>query len=171
MAVALDVLHLFPDLAAIGRSKVQDYCNAWVQRPISRGYAIAQIVVDDQLLMYIRLGATGATFAGDRAFFPIDELLGYIVDRHFADADKRRELHATIRDTRRRWAELGRHYALTVGRRGTFFITCKNPDCRAELETSHQGVEGQTVECPPTDVTCPVCGSTHTYDGRDLHLG
>ena len=79
----------------------------------------------------------------DRAFIPIDELLSYIIDLHFEDAEKRRELHASVRDVRQHWAELNRDYEAAVGRMGTLYLTCKNPLCRAELETAHQAQKGR----------------------------
>lgn len=63
-------------------------------------------------------------------------------------------------DTRLRWGEFHGDYAVTVGRKGTLFLTCKNPVCRAELETAHEGIEGETITCPATEVTCPVCGTS-----------
>lgn len=170
MAQGIDILHLFPDLAAIGQQQLQAYCDDWLRRPMAREFAVAQLTVDERLMLQINLTTQGPAFCGDRVFIPVDELLGYIVDCHFDDADKRRELHASIRETRRRWGALGRDYEVTIGRVGTLYLTCKNPECRTELETHHQATQNQEIICPPTDVTCPVCGSTYKYGGNDLHL-
>jgi hypothetical protein len=170
MTGGIDILHLFPDLAAIGQEQLQVYCAEWLRRPMAREYGLAQIMVDDELLLHLSLAASGAVMYGDRAFIPIDELLGYIIDRHFNEADKWRELHHSVRDARRRWAELGRDYEMEVGRIGTLWLTCKNPECRAELKTAQQAREGQELICNPIPVTCPFCGGNYEYDDRDLSL-
>jgi hypothetical protein len=170
MASGIDLLHLFPALAAIGQQQLQAYCNEWVRRPIAQEYGIAQIIVDGELLLHIGLDASSLLMHDDRAFIPIDELLGYIIDRHFEDAEKCRELHASVRDVRQRWAELNRDYEAAVGRMGTLYLTCKNPLCLAELETAHQAREGQRINCKPIPMTCPFCGSTNVYEGHDLQL-
>ena len=170
MADGIDLLHLFPELLQIGRQQLQVYCNEWLQRPIAREYALSQITIDDDLLMHISVDASGPLMSGDRAFIPIDQLLGYIIDRHIEDADQRRDLHASVREARRQWAELGRDYEIQVGRMGTLWLTCKNPKCGAELETTQQAREGQEINCPPIPVTCPFCGNTCEYDAIDLQL-
>jgi hypothetical protein len=56
------------------------------------------------------------------------------------------------------------------GRVGNLWLKCKNPNCDASMETVQLAVEGQVIHCPARQVTCPVCGHTDWYDGRDLHL-
>jgi hypothetical protein len=170
LSAAIDILHLFPELTAIGEKDLQVYCDEWLSRPMAREFGIAQIVVDERLLLTVNLDAERVGFVGDNVFIPIDELLGYMIDRHFQESDKRRRLHASVRETRERWSELHRDYEATIGRSGMLYLVCKNADCRATLTTSHRGFEGQVVECPPCDVTCPVCAATHVYEGSDLQL-
>jgi hypothetical protein len=38
------------------------------------------------------------------------------------------------------------------------------------LDTLINGVEGSTVNCPTTEITCPFCGIAFLCDGNDLHL-
>ena len=83
----------------------------------------------------------------------------------------RDRLDASIRDTWRRWGELSRDYEATISRVGTLHLTCKNPACRAELETQHLATEHQEIICPPTEVTCPACGSKYKYEGSRLAFG
>lgn len=168
MAANIDILHLFPELTAIGLPGLQTYCDEWLRRPIALEFGIAQLVVDERLMLAINLHSERADFIDDKVVIPIDEPLGYIVDRHFVDADERRRLHASIRETRQRWEELNRDYETTIGRAGTLYLVCKS--CRAALETEHRDIEGQTVECPPCNVTCPACGQSNVYDGSDLQL-
>src|ERR1700752_3460962 len=86
---SIDILLRLPEVATIGRTKLQDYCDSWLQRP---------------------------------------------------------------------------------GRVGQLWLKCKNPACDVSMETAQEAVEGQTIHCPPCEVTCPVCGHTDRYDGNDLHL-
>lgn len=170
MAAAIDILNLFPELTAIGREKLQVYCDEWLRRPIAREFGIAQLFVDEQLMLAVYIDVNRAEFIDDNAFIPIDELLGYIIDQHFAGSDERSRLHADVREDRKRWGLLHREYEATIGRAGSLSLVCKNPDCGATLNTSHRGIEGQTVTCPPLPATCPICGQTHTYDGSDFKL-
>jgi hypothetical protein len=103
MSISVDILHLFPDLAAIEKAKLQVYCNEWLRRPVARDRGVAQIIVDDQRNLLVTLDDVCTAFDGDHVFIPIDELLGYIVERHFTDADQQQGLHFQIRYTRMRW--------------------------------------------------------------------
>lgn len=165
----VDILHLFPELAAIGRQQLQAYCDEWLRRPMAREYGVTLVSVSDDLLLSINLDPTHVEQVGERVFMPIDQLLGYIVERHFGDPAERRRLYESIRDARLHWENCGRDYGASIARRGKLYLTCTS--CQAELESSHEGVEGWTVTCPPTELTCPVCGATGTYNGSDLHFG
>jgi len=129
LAAAIDILHLFPELTAIGQAKLQVYCDEWLRRPIAKEFGIAQIFVDEQLMLAVYLNPERAEFIDDNAFIPIDELLGYIIGQHFSDADERRDLHASVRKTRQQWGELNRDYEATIGRVGSLYLICKNPEC------------------------------------------
>jgi hypothetical protein len=171
MAEGIDVLHLFPKLAAIGQLRLQDYCNEWLARPLLQKCGLTHIDVSHELLLSLNVNPARADQVGDAMFVPIDQLLSHIVERHFTDPDERRRLYLCIRDTRSRWGELGRNYTITTNRTGRLFLTCKNPACRAELGSSIDGVEGWTVNCPTTEITCPICGVAFRCDGSDLHFG
>ena len=161
----------FPELATIGQAQLQDYCDDWVQTQSARQSCVRKLTVGENLLLYSDFRVPDTVKDGDVLVFPMDELLRYIVDRHFADAATRCRLRNDIADARRQWGSLHREYRVTLGRRGPLFLTCKNPDCRSELQTQFVGYENQEVVCEPTDVACPHCGSTCKYDGRDFHLG
>jgi hypothetical protein len=160
MSVSVDLLHLFPDLAAIGQADLQVYCKEWVQRPIARDCGVAQIIVDEQRHMQVLLDQSLAIRHGGEVFVPIDELLSYIVDRHFRDASERQRLHASIPTARQRWSELGREYEASVGRVGTLYLICKNPDCAAQMMSDKKAPEGQRINCPAFDIMCLKCGNT-----------
>src|SRR5437016_1793845 len=139
MANSIDILHFIPDLRAIGQPQLQAYCDEWLQRPIAREFAVAQIRVNHDLMLHINLELQPIVHGDERVFLPIDELLDYVVDCHFHDADKQRELHIAIRESRKRWGD----YEVVVGRVGTLWLICKNPACGVELETDHAATEGQ----------------------------
>jgi hypothetical protein len=168
MPSAIDILNLIPEVAAIGQPQLQEYCSQWLDRPLARQYGIAQLAVDDRLGLTVNLDAQRAEFVGDRALIPIDELIGYIIDSHFQDRAERDRLHLTARAIRNGINETGHQYEATLGRTGTLYLICKS--CGAVLETEHKGIEGQVVECPPCNVTCPACGRSNVYDGSDLKL-
>jgi hypothetical protein len=170
MSGNIDILLRLPDVAAIGRTKLQDYCSQWLDRPIAREFGISHLIVGADLMVTANLDLRRVAFVDNRAFIPICELLDYIIDQHFQDPAKRRELHAEAREIRNRWGEIGYQYEAMGGRVGRLWLKCKNPNCDASMETVQQAVEGQTIYCPPCKVTCPVCGHTDWYDGTDLHL-
>jgi hypothetical protein len=170
MSGNIDILLRLPDVAAIGRAKLQDYCNQWLERPIAREFGISHLIVGSDLMVTVNLDLGRVEFVDDRAFIPICELLDYIIDRHFDDRAKRYELHDAAREIRQRWGEVGYQYEAMGGRVGNLWLKCKNPNCDASMETVQQAVERQVIHCPARQVTCPVCGHTDWYDGRDLHL-
>ena len=133
-------------------------------------FGISHLIVGSDLLLTVNLDADRVEFVDNRAFIPICELLGYIIDEHFDDAAKRQELHAKARDIRQRWADVGYQYEAMAGRMGQLWLKCKNPTCDVSIETVQQAVEGQRIHCPPCQVTCPACGHVDWYDGNDLHL-
>ena len=170
MAIYIDLLQQFPDIAAIGQTELQAYCNQWIQRPIARQFGLSQIIVDDQRRMQIMLDKAGAEIHGEHAFIPLDELLSYIVDHHFNDACERKRLLAGIREVRRPGNERGKVEAVTVGRVGTLYLVCKNPNCAAQMMSDTKAAEGQRINIPTLNVECLTCGQVHTYEGSDFKL-
>jgi hypothetical protein len=170
MSGNIDILLRLPEVAVIGRIKLQGYCNHWLERPIAREFGISHLIVGSDLMLTVNLDLASIEFVENRAFIPICELLDYIIEQHFQDPAKRRNLHDAARDIRKRWAEVGYHYEAMGGRVGNLWLKCKNPNCDAAMETAQQAVERQTIHCPPNEVICPVCGHTDWYDGNDLHL-
>jgi hypothetical protein len=170
MSEPVDILLLIADVAAIGQTKLQVYCDEWLERPIAREYGMAQLNVQRDLLLEVLVDKGRAEFVGERALLPLDELLGYIIDQHFEDASKRRQLQMQLRDDRKQLVELAREYEVTAGKVGTYYLKCKNPNCDVFIETSHKGTAGIIVTCPPSSVNCPVCGHSDLYDGDDFKL-
>jgi hypothetical protein len=170
VASSVDILKLFPELALIDLTKLQVYCDEWLQRPIARECGIAQIVVDEQRHMQVLFDRSRAALKGDHAFIPIDELLGFIADRHFDDSDDRRRLHAGIRNARERLGELIRDYVAAFGRVGTLYLICKNPACEAQMVSDRKATAEQRINCPTFDIECLTCGQIHPYDGSDFKL-
>jgi hypothetical protein len=170
MSGNIDILRRLPDVAAIGRVKLQDYCDQWLQRPIAHEYAISHLIVGSDLMLTVNLDRARAQIVSDRTYVPICELLDYIIDAHFAEPVKRRELHSEARDIKERWGEIGYEYQAMSASVGNLWLKCKNPSCDASMETAQQAVAGQRIHCPPCQVTCPVCGHVDLYDGNDLHV-
>jgi hypothetical protein len=171
MSLDVNILLLLPEIATIGREKLQRYCDEWLLRPVAREFGCADLIVGSDLLLTVNLDTERAEFIdSDHVFLPLDELLGYIIDAHFTDTDKRRELHAEVRDLRKRLAEAGGQYKVSCGRSGQLWLKCKNPACAVSLETSQRAIQGQTIICPPVSLTCPACGHTDTYSGSDLKV-
>jgi hypothetical protein len=170
MAESVNILLLLPEVAAIGRQKLQVYCNEWLQRQIAREFAVTHLIVGDDLALTVNIDDSRARFSDEKAFIPIDELVGYIIDEYFDDAVIRRKTHDQLREIRNGWADEGYQYTVMAGRVGRLWIKCKNPNCDASLESAQEAVGGQTIHCPASLVNCPVCGEPHSYDGSDLYL-
>jgi hypothetical protein len=170
MSGNIDILKRLPDVAAIGRTKLQAYCGEWLQRPIAREFGVSHLIVGSDLMLTANVDLNSAEHTENGIFIPICELLDYIIDQHFFDPATRRTLHAEARDIRNRWGEVGYRYEAMAGRVGRLWLKCKNPSCDVSMETVQEAVEAQVVHCPPCQVTCPVCGHTDLYDGSDLHL-
>jgi hypothetical protein len=170
MAEPINILLLLPDVATIGQTKLQGYCDEWLQRPVARQYGVAQINVRADLRTEVLLDAHCVDASEDTPFIPLGELIDYIIDEHFSDAEKRRQLHAEFREARKRIGAEGGVFDATVGRVGTFHLRCKNAACAVLMETPYKGVEGLNITCPPCELTCPACGHSALYDGSDLQL-
>jgi hypothetical protein len=99
MPSAINILCLIPELAAIGREKLQVYCNEWLQRPIASEFAITHLIVGSDLMLTVNIDDTRARFIDGRVFIPIDELLSYIIDQHFSDTIVRRGLQMKYRSS------------------------------------------------------------------------
>ena len=63
---------------------------------------------------------------------------------------------------------MDRDYEAQPGRLGTLNLVCKA--CKAELELEQKAREGQTIQCPDCELTCPLCGATDIYGVADFHL-
>ncbi len=155
MSGNVDILFRLPDVATIGRMKLQDYCDQWLQRPIAREFGISHLIVGSDLLLTVNLDASRVDFVDNRAFIPICELSDYIIDEHFQDAAQRQELHARARDIRQHWAEVGYQYEAMAGRVGRLWLTCKNPACDVPIETV-QASGGRPDEFTARRVRLPV---------------
>jgi hypothetical protein len=170
MSGNIDIFLRLPDVADIGRTQLQVYCNEWLQRPIAQQFGISHLIVGSNLLLTVNLDAARAEVVENQTVVPICELLDYIIDRHFQNPEKRSALHADATTMRQHWDEVGYQYGAMAGRVGRLWLKCKNPNCDASMETSQEAIEGQTIHCPPCEITCPVCGHAGPYDGNDLKL-
>ena len=170
MASPVDILRLLPDVAAIGRPQLQDYCNQWLERPIAREYGITHLIVGSDLMVTVNIDDKRAKVHEGYVFIPVDELAGFIIDSHFTEPTKRQGLHSQLRDLRDRWGDIGYRYEVLSGRVGRLWLKCKNPTCSVMLETVQEAVEGQAINMPPIEVTCPVCGVANFYEGSDLEI-
>src|SRR4051795_8396041 len=97
MSGNIEILLRLPDVAAIGRSKLQDYCSEWLKRPIARQFGITHLIVGSDLMLTVNLDLQRVESVDSRAFIPICELVDYMIDGHFNDPAKRRELHGQAR--------------------------------------------------------------------------
>ena len=57
MSGNIDILLRLPDVAAIGRAKLQDYCNEWLERPIARQFGITHLIVGSDLMLTVNLNS------------------------------------------------------------------------------------------------------------------
>ena len=106
MSGNVDILLRLLEVATIGRTKLQDYYDQWLKRPIAREFGISHLIVGSDLILTVNLDAGRVEFIGERTFTPICELLDYVIEQHFQDGDQRRALHAQARDIRKRWGRL-----------------------------------------------------------------
>src|SRR5437879_694706 len=138
MGNAVDILSLLPELAAIGRTQLQLYCNDWLRRPVAQEFGVSFLAVQPDLTLAVNIDPNRSQIVGeDLAFIPIDELVGYIIDQHFQNPANRNELHSELRKIR---TLLRKRYEATKGRIGALYLVCKN--CSAVFESDQQAAEG-----------------------------
>jgi hypothetical protein len=67
-AEPVDISLLLPDVATIGQTKLQCYCDEWLQRPIAREFGIVQLnvrLVDGSAARPGRAKAVATKIAGN----------------------------------------------------------------------------------------------------------
>ena len=57
MSATIDILHLYPELTAIGQKDFQVYCDEWSRCTIAREFRVAQVEVDSLLLLNVNVDA------------------------------------------------------------------------------------------------------------------
>src|SRR5436309_12488867 len=124
MSGNIDILLRLRDVATIGPTKLQDYCDQWLALPVAREFNISHLIVGCDFMLTINLDATSVEFVDNRAFVPIFELLDFIIDQHFQDPATLNDLHAQARDIRKRWAEVGYPHKAMAGRVGRLWLKC-----------------------------------------------
>jgi hypothetical protein len=62
MSGNIDILSRLPDVASIGREKLQEYCHAWLQRPIACEYGVSHLIVGSNQLLTVNLSLEWVEF-------------------------------------------------------------------------------------------------------------
>ena len=86
MSGNIDILLRLPDVATIGRAKLQDYCDQWLKLPIARAFGISHLIVGSDLLLTANLDLNRVDVVDNRTSTSIFEVLDYIIDQHFQSA-------------------------------------------------------------------------------------
>ena len=164
----LRVFQMFPEIVALGRDALQRLCDEWLKTPQASAHGVTAVVVHDDLRM--DLGVQITSDAADKAefFFPMDDLLFFIVERGIQEASKRQRTRARIIGGRQRGGpDVFQRFAI-AGPRRTLFVKCKNPDCRNTMDTGLRPPRRAKVSVKAFGGRCPRCGQVCIYVTGDL---
>lgn len=168
MSWGLDLFDGLPELRAIGLPQVLVYVQEWIKTPLAREFSVMAIDVSEDFRFSPNIGLTHETEDGETVVVPFDEMLHYIVDRHFEDADQRQSLHERIHQRRREQGESGRIYTADLGPRYPLYLVCKNSGCQNLMQTQFTAHVGQQLGKDSANVTCPRCQHTYLYSTDEL---
>ncbi len=170
MHPGIDLLANLPQLAAIGQQQLALYCAEWLATPLAREFAVVGIDISDDLRFNVLINLQHKTEDGETLIVPFDEMLHYIVDRHFGDSDERRSLHEQIDLLRRGKGEAGRVFQADLGPAFPTYLVCKNSGCQNLMQTQYTAYVGERLTGDAANVTCPRCQHTYLYSATDLQF-
>lgn len=81
----MEFLEPFPEVVALGRSRLQVLCDEWVETPIARECAIRGVVINEAATGFsdVQVLATHQVQDQEDFHFPADNLLRYIIEQTF----------------------------------------------------------------------------------------
>lgn len=130
----LPILQLFPEIERLGQPRLQEICNRWLQTPIAKEFAVTELLVEDdgQLWLSFQCKMTHRIQSGEEYYFPMDELLTFIVDQGVAESEQE-SAKARIRNARKNGPDVYRKFRINPGPKLPLFVTC--PHCGNVLQT------------------------------------
>jgi|GEM_PF-5988534 len=166
----LKVLQVFPEIEALGKAAIQRICDDWLQTPLAKEFAVSMLEVDEvdqRLLLSFQCKLTHTIRRGEEYYFPMDELLTFIVEKGVAD-NERDLAKERIQNARQRSPDVYRKFRIDSGPKLPLFITCKH--CDKVLQTQFFAYRNEVISFEPEEIECPACNKIFTIDGTELHF-
>jgi len=171
----LSILDTFPELTALGRDRVQELSNQWVLTPKAKEFAVTEVFIaakGAKLVLGFSVTVSHDYSEGEDYFFPMDDLLGFIIKHGIASEEQRGTLQTRLRQARLRGGRdvFQRFRIANVGPKLALFLECKNPECKRPLRTQYRKHERDVIREWKATVDCPRCGKTYDYNQKDVHF-
>jgi hypothetical protein len=169
----IDILRNYSEIVDLGKDCLQKLCNEWVCSPDAKEMAVSSIVIGDNnnpFSINPNFVFTHNVQEGEYLYFPVDNLLYYIVDRSGFSTEIIKNLKNRIEHARSRAPNVYKRFKIRLGPKKDLFITCKNQNCKNIMMTQHKAYQCETVTFEPSTVTCTKCGKIFEYYSADFHF-
>ncbi len=157
----------FPEIAALGRDRLQQLCDEWCRQPQAKEFGIVSIIVTPDGLSLepvFQVHASNYT-KGDELHFPFDRVVEFIIDHGCREADRSR-LRDRLRQLRQKvGVGLFQRYKVNLD---AYTMAFRCPLCSMVLVSQYRIFKGQEFRGTFEPMTCPRCQHTFSISDRDF---
>ena len=85
-----EALEPFPEIAALGRNRLQQLCDEWCRQPEAKEFGVACVTVTPNGLSLEPVFQVHASnyARGDELHFPFDRVVEYLIDHGCRESDR-----------------------------------------------------------------------------------
>lgn len=163
-----EALEPFPEIRALGHTRLQELCNDWCQLPQAKEFGLASITVtpDCMNLQPAFLLPASTYDKGDTLHFPFDRITEFLVDRGIPES-ARDSLKDRLRKLRQKaGVTVFQRYKTNV-QAYTMAVRCKA--CSHLLLTQYRIFKGQTFKLEWADpLVCSKCRAEFPVSEKDF---
>jgi hypothetical protein len=137
-----DHFELFPEIVALGRDRIQLFCDDWCRGPQAKECGVASIAVAENAASIApTLEIYASNFSrGDDLHFPFDRVAEFIIDNS-CDEQSRPALKDRLQDLRRKiGVKQFQRYKVNLDAHA---MALRCPSCSLVMVTQHRIYEGQ----------------------------
>ncbi len=152
-----EALEPFPEIAALGRNRLQQLCDECCRQPEAKEFGVACVTVTPNGLSLEPVFQVHASnyARGDELHFPFDRVVEYLIDHGCRESD-RSALKDRLRQLRRQaGVEPFQRYKVNLD---AYTMALRCPACSLILVSQYRIFKGQQFTGTFEPQTCPRCG-------------
>jgi len=147
----------FPELRSLGKQRIQELCDLWLDRPEAKEFGLAGVqVTDDVLNLHPKFEVYPTGYdKGEPIFFPFDRVIKFIIE-HGCKPEDQHTLKNRLAALRAKVGpNLFQRFNVNVQ---AYTIALRCPACNHGIKTQWRVFEGQEFRVPEdAGATCPAC--------------